>query len=307
MSKRSGISTVSLIGQIGIVKSKYYSWLWRSGYPNHHNGQIPRYFWILPWEREAIVDYCRNKLEEGYRRLTYMMLDENIVAVSPSTTYRVLKSAGWLRRWSRSRTVGAGAGFQQPEQVHQHWHMDISYVNIQGTFLFLITVMDGYSRKILHHELRRSMKQYDVQLTLQRAVEKYPDAQPVLISDNGKQFLAKEFKEYLRFCGLRHIQTSPHYPQSNGKMERFYSTIKSEAIRRQSYLSIDDARRQIDRYITYYNEKRLHSSIYYLPPDEMFEGKLGKRLKERQSKLDLAQEQRRNYTLFQHEGLSISR
>ena len=98
---------MSLIEQIGIGKSKYYSWLWRSGYPNRHNGQIPRYFWLLPWEREAILDYCITKLEEGYRRLTYMMLDENIVAVSPSTTYRVLKGAGWLRRWSRSRTVSA--------------------------------------------------------------------------------------------------------------------------------------------------------------------------------------------------------
>lgn len=235
-----------------------------------------------------------------------MMLDENIVAVRPLTTYRVLKGTGWLRRWSQSRMVNAGAGFQQTDQIHQPWHIDISYVNIKGTFLFLITVMDRYSRKILHHELRRSIKQYDIQLTLQRVVEKYPDARPVLISDNGKQFLVKEFKAFLHFCDLPHIQTSPHYPQSNGKMERFYRTIKSEAIRRQSYLSIDDARGQINRYITYYNEKRLYSSIYYLTPEEMFEGKLEKRRKERQRKLDRAQEKRRNYTLFQNEVLSIS-
>lgn len=165
--------------------------------------------------------------------------------------------------------------------------------------------MNGYSRKILHHELRRSMKQYDVQLTLQRAVEKYPDIQPVLISDNGKQFLAKEFKEFLRFCGLRHIHP-PHFPQSNGKMERFYSTIKFEAIRRQSYLSIDDTRRQMASDITYYNEKRLHSSVYYLTTEKMFEGKLEKRLKERQSKLDKALDKRKNYTLFQKEVLSFS-
>ena len=307
MSQRSGISSGDLIEKVGMGKSKYYSWFCRIGYPNRHNGQIPRYFWILPWEREAILDYCRDKLEEGYRRLTYMMLDENIVAVSPSTTYRVLKAAGWLMRWSEPRRISAGAGFQQPDQIHQHWHTDISYVNFQGTFLFLITVMDGYSRMILHHELRRSMKQYDVQITLQRAVEKYPTARPVLISDNGPQFLAKEFKEFLRFCGLRHVQTSPHYPQSNGKMERFYGTIKSEAIRRQSYLSIKDGRQQIANYISYYNEKRLHSSIYYLTPKEMFEGNVDERLKERQKKLDQALEKRRNYTLIQNEVLSISR
>jgi transposase InsO family protein len=307
MSKGSGISIQRLIEKIGISKSKYYAWLLRRGHPNRHNGHIPRYFWILPQERQAILSYCRDKLEEGYRRLSYMMLDEDIAAVSPSTTYRVLKGAGWLIRWSQPKTVSAGQGFQQPEQVHKHWHIDISYVNIQGSFLFLITVLDGYSRMILHHELRRSMRQYDVQLTLQRAVEKYPDAQPVLISDNGKQFQAKEFKEYLRFCGLKHVQTSPHYPQSNGKMERFYGTIKSEAIRRQSYISIDDARRQITDYIKYYNEKRLHSSIFYLTPKEMLEGKMEKRLEERQRKLDQALGKRKNITLIQKEVLSIYR
>jgi transposase InsO family protein len=307
MSKRSEISLGILIRELGISRSKYYSWISRNGQPNRHNGQIPRYFWILPHERKAILNYCRDKLEEGYRRLTYMMLDDDIVAVSPSTTYRVLRTAGWLKSWSEPRTVSAGKGFQQPKGIHHHWHMDISYVNFQGTFLFLITVMDGYSRKILHHELRRSMKQYDVQITLQRAVEKYPDARPVLISDNGKQFLAKEFKEFLRFCGLRHVQTSPHYPQSNGKMERFYGTIKSEAIRRQSYLSIEDARGQIDGYIKYYNEKRLHSSIYYLTPKDVFEGNMEIRLKERQRKLYLAAEKRKINTLNQVRELSIFR
>jgi transposase InsO family protein len=307
MSNRSGIPKVILMGKIGITRSKYYSWLSRNGQPNRHNGQVPRYFWILPHEREAILDYCRDKLEEGYRRLSYMMLDEDVAAVSPATTYRVLRDAGWLTRWSGPKTVSAGRGFQQPVRVHEHWHMDICYVNFQGTFLFLITVMDGYSRMILHHELRLSMKEYDVQITLQRAVEKYPEARPRLISDNGKQFLAKEFKEFLRFCGLRHVKTSLHYPQSNGKMERFYGTIKSEAIRRQSYLSIEDARNQIAAYINYYNEKRLHSSIYYLRPKEVFEGKMVILLKERQRKLDQAQEKRKNITLNQIKEISIFR
>jgi putative transposase len=286
MSKRSEMPVGILIRKLGISRSKYYSWLSRNDQPNRHNGQIPRYFWILPRERKAILNYCKDKLEEGYRRLTYMMLDDDIVAVSPSTTYRVLRAAGWLTRWSESRTVSAGKGFQQPEGI---------------------TVMDGYSRMIVHHELRRSMKQYDVQITLQRAVEKYPDARPVLISDNGKQFLAKEFKEFLRFCGLRHVQTSPHYPQSNGKMERFYGTIKSEAIRRQSYLSIEDARNQIERYIKYYNEKRLHSSIYYLTPKDVFEENMEKKLKKRQRKLYLAAEKRKINTLNQIRELSIFR
>jgi transposase InsO family protein len=307
MQNRSGLPIGYFLERLGICKSKYYSWQRRYGKKNHHNGCIPRYFWIHPEERGAITAYCKDKLGEGYRRLSYMMLDEDIAWVSPSTTYRVLKAAGLINPWAPNRTRSQGKGFEQPSGPNQHWHIDISYVNVQGSFLFLISILDGYSRMVIHHELRTRMQQYDVQITLQRAMEKYPHAHPRLISDNGKQFKAKELKEYLRTCGLKQVYTSPHYPQSNGKIERFHRTLKSEAVRRQSYLSISDARNQIATYIEYYNEKRLHSAIYYLTPREMFEGKAKIRLTERQRKLDIAAEKRKNSPLFHKGGLSISR
>lgn len=109
--------------------------------------------------------------------------------------------------------------------------------------------------------------------------------------------IAGDFKEYLRDCGLKQVRTSVYYPQSNGKIERFHGTIKSEAIRQQSYLSGDDARRQIDQYIRTYNEKRLHSALFYLTPKEVFEGKMDQRLEERQEKLDQAIELRKILSL----------
>jgi putative transposase len=307
MQNRSGLPLRYFLDRLGVGKSKYYSWQKRIGKANHHNGQIPRSFWIRPEERRAIIDYCKDRIEDGYRRLSYMMLDANIAWVSPSTTYRVLSSAGLLNRWSGKRNRAYGSGFNHPSGPNEHWHIDISYVNVQGSFLFMISILDGYSRMVIHHELRTRMQQYDVQITLERAREKYPDASPRLISDNGKQFKAKELKEYLRVCGLKQVYTSPHYPQSNGKIERFHRTLKSEAVRKQSYLSIDDARRQIASYIEYYNNKRLHSAIYYLTPVEMFEGKAEKRLRERQQKLDMAAQNRKNSLLFQTRVLSISR
>ena len=60
--------------------------------------KIPKQNWLLDWEKEAIINYIKSYLGEGYRRLTYMMMDEDVVAVSPSSTYRVLKSAGLLNR-----------------------------------------------------------------------------------------------------------------------------------------------------------------------------------------------------------------
>ena len=69
-----------------------------------------------------------------------MMIDDNIVAVSPATTYRILKAAGLLNRWSKVKRSTKGRGFDQPIVPHQHWHTDIKYVNFHGTFLFFISV-----------------------------------------------------------------------------------------------------------------------------------------------------------------------
>ena len=259
--------------------------------PNNHNGKIPKSHWLLPDEREKIISYCKYKVEEGYRRLTYMMLDEDIVAVSPSTTYRVLKRAGLLNRWQRRKTL-KGKGFKQPLKPHEHWHIDISYINILGTMFFLICILDGASRYIIHHELRTNMTEYDVELTLQRAKEKYPAARPRIISDNGSQFISREFKEFIRLSGFTHVRTSVGYPQSNGKLERFHGTVKSEEIRRNSYTDLADARKRIAAYIDYYNTKRLHSAIYYLTPEDVLLGRTKDRLKERQNKLDVAKKNR---------------
>lgn len=132
------------IAEIGINQSKYYSWVERKGKDNSHNGKTPRGHWSVEWEKQAIIKYAKSHPAEGYRRLTYMMIDDNIVAVSPSTTYRVLKSAGLLNRWNRVKRSAKGQGFNQPTLPHQHWHTDIKYVNYHGTFLFLISVIDGY-------------------------------------------------------------------------------------------------------------------------------------------------------------------
>lgn len=287
ISERSSLSRRQLIQWLGIQSSRFYDWVDRLGEPNHHNGKTPKVHWILPEERESIISYYKRQHEKGYRRLTYMMLDEDVVAVSPTTTYRVLSKAELLNRWAPP-TVGKGQGFKQPLEPHDHWHVDISYVNILGTIYFLICVLDGASRYILHHELRANMTEYDVEITIQCAKEKFPDANPRVISDNGGQFISKEFREFIRLSGFTHVRTSPHYPQSNGKLERFHGTIKREEIRRTGYLSIQDARKHIEKYVDHYNRVRLHSALYYLTPEDVLMGRVKERIKEREEKLERA-------------------
>jgi transposase InsO family protein len=289
--QKTGISIRKLVSFLGISSSKFYQWKVRYGIGNKHNGKIPRGFWILPWEKEAIIDYALTHESEGYRRLCYQMLDEDIVAVSPSSVYRTLKEAGLLSKFN-GRLSKRGKGFSQPNRAHEHWHIDISYVNVLGKYLFLIAIIDGYSRYIVHHELRLSMESYDVEIVLQRALEKFPFARPRIISDNGSQFIAKDFKEFIRHKGLKHVKTSVRYPESNGKIERFFQTAKKEHISKKSFLSIEDVRRQMEGYIEYYNTKRLHSGINYLTPEDMLLGRAEQRLKERERKLKEARANR---------------
>jgi putative transposase len=155
------------------------------------------------------VKFWQKNLLEGYRRCTYMMMDQDIVAVSPSSVYRVLSKAGLMIQWSKKESK-KGSGFVQPLTVHEHWHIDISYLNIKGTFYYLCSVLDGCSRYIVHHEIRKSITENDVELVMQRAKEKYPEARSRIISDNGPQFIAKDFKEFIRATGMTHVRTSPY-------------------------------------------------------------------------------------------------
>jgi putative transposase len=260
--------------------------------PNRHGGCTPKAHWGLPWEREAVKAFREQHRDVGYRYLTYMMLDADIVALSSSTVYRILKAEGLLSAWNTRKTLKK-KGFDQPVAIHEHWHVDIKYVNFHGTFLFLISVIDGFSRYIVHHELRMTMVEYDVQLTIERALLKAPGYHPRIISDNGSQFIAKDFSEYIKAQGLRHVRTSVNHPQSNGKIERFHRSISEECLRVVSFLTISDARRQIAEYIEYYNTKRLHSAIHFLTPEEMLTGKSAERLAERKAKIAQAAKARR--------------
>jgi transposase InsO family protein len=288
---RAEVPATKLVAWLGIGSSKFYDWKERYGKVNEHNGQVPRDWWLEDWEKQAILDYQQQYPLEGYRRLTFMMLDDDVVAVSPSSVYRVLKQAGVLARQNTSPSK-KGTGFVQPIVPHEHWHVDISYLNICGTFYYLCSLLDGCSRYLLHWEIRASMTEADVETIVQRAREKFPGAQPRIISDNGPQFIAKDFKEFIRIAGMTHVRTSPYYPQSNGKLERFHRTIKHDCIRQKTPLSLEDARRVVGEFVLHYNTVRLHSAIGYVTPQDQLSGLAPEIFAERDRKLTEARERR---------------
>jgi len=279
-----------LIAWLGVGRSKFFDWIQRFGKANEHNAWVPRDHWLTGPEKRAIIDFRSQFPLEGYRQLAYMMLDRDVVAVSPTSVYRVLKDAGLLGRPAAASKKGTG--FQQPIRPHEHWHVDVAYVNIKGTFYFLCSVLDGYSRFIVHWEVRETMKEQDVEAILQRAREKFPGATPRIITDNGPQFLAREFKAFIRVAGMTHVRTAPFYPQSNGKIERWHKTLKRECIRPKTPLDLDDARRCVGEFVRHYNEVRLHGAIGFVTPTDKLEGRAEQIHADRDRKLAAARERR---------------
>ncbi len=300
-SSKTGIAVLSFLVWIGLATSKWHNGKSRYGKVNEHNAWIPRDHWLDEAEKTAIVNFQAEHPLEGYRQLTFMMPDADVVAASPSSVYRVLKQAGVLERHD-FKPSKKGTGFVQPLLPHEHWHVDVSYLNIGGTFYYLCSILDGCSRYIVHWEIRETMKEEEVQTIIQRGREKFPGVTPRIISDNGPQFIAKDFKEFIRIGGMTHVRTSAYYPQSNGKIERWHRTIKGDCIRTQTPLSLEDAQRIVAGYVAHYNNVRLHSAIGYITPKDKLEGREKAIFAERDRKLEAARERRKARRRLAHEA-----
>jgi len=179
-----------LILWLGISPSKYYSWQNRYGKLNEHNGWVPRDFWLEDWEKDAIVDFHNKNSLEGYRRLCFMMLDRDLVAVSPSSVYRVLSGAGLLHRWNKKANK-KGTGFVQPLVPHDRGFTDYSW--------YSILMADG------NFFVTRLKSNADVEYLLKRAGRKSPGV------TNDQQIKLKGIDAPLRLVAYTDLETGQEY------------------------------------------------------------------------------------------------
>ena len=166
---------------------------------------IPRDNWLTNNEKQAIIKFHFEHPLEGYRRLTWMMMDVNVVACSPGTVCNVLRQADVLR--PRGKESRKGQGFVQPLTAHEHWHIDVARINIAGTFVFMATVIDGFSRLVVAWDIASQMGEKEIEILLQQGRERFPGARPRIISD------------FVKISGMKHVRTNPFYPQSHGRQE----------------------------------------------------------------------------------------
>ena len=109
-AEQTELPALRLVGGIGIGASKFFDWKRRYGQVNEHNAWAPRDYWLEDWEKQAIIDFYQSHPDDGYRRVTDLMMDADIVAASPGSVYRVLSQAGALRRWE-AKPSKKGKGF----------------------------------------------------------------------------------------------------------------------------------------------------------------------------------------------------
>jgi len=286
----------------GIPQRTWREWQERSGVETKHNNNTPKNNYLTPGEVMAIAAYCTANPLKGYRMQCWEMVDRNVAFVSCSSVYNIIKRHNLGKKWAEAVEM-AKRGFDQPKAVHEQWHIDFSYIRIGGAFYYFLGMLDGYSRKILNWRLCENMAGINAEILAAQTKELYPEAKnPRVISDNGSQFISKDFEELLALLEFGHTLTSANHPQSNGKLERFNRTLKTEHVRRSAYLNYQDACLRMAEWIAYYNSQRLHSAIWYLTPNDVFYERTEKRLAERKEKLHTAFIKRQEYWRSQNAG-----
>lgn len=220
------------------------------------------------------------------------MVDAGVVAASPSAVYDVLKAAGRLYR----PAPDPGSGRKPPAAARpdQRWHVDVLYLWVLGRWYFLVTVIDAYSRYIVQWELCWTLTGDAMALVLQAALDRTPGATPEVVSDNGPEFINRDFVTVLKAQGLKQIRTRFYHPESNGGLERYHRTFREEGWGQAQPADYPAAQALIGEWVHTYNHTRLHGALNYLPPAEYYRGNPEARLAERRAKLQAARRRRRD-------------
>jgi transposase InsO family protein len=303
--KRTGFRLNLILKLYGINKSRYYAWFDDNGELKSNIERQPIKTRILPEEIERVINYRKEHRDVGYRKLTWMMNDANVAYMSESSVYNLLSARKMLYGWDSVKGTDTEKEYKhKPQFVHHHWHTDIAYIKIMDNYYFLIMLLDGYSRFLLGWELMTDMLLSSVQMFVQRVKEKYPDARPMLINDNGSQFISNDFKGLITRLQIQQVFTRRNHPQTNGKIERMNKTVKDEAIRVKRPGSYQEAIDILQEYEYIYNYQRLHAGIKFLRPADVFFNRQEEVLRVRREKIQRArmnriiQNSRRKYVSY---------
>lgn len=292
MVTRSEIGVNRTLRELGIHKSTFYKWynlyLEKGEAGFHSSPSSGRRQWnsIPEEEKNLVVEIALNYPELSSRELAHKITDEKGVFISESSVYRILKKRGLITAPSHILISASNEFKDKTNFVHEMWQTDFTYFKILGWgWYYLSTVIDDFSRYIVHWELCRNMKVNDVQRTIDRAVKKAglrKGQVPKLLSDNGSCYITEELKDYLHDNhGMKQIHGKPAHPQTQGKIERYHRTMKN-VVKLHHYYSPEELQAALEVFVNRYNNERYHESLKNLTPADVYFGRADEVLKIRQ-------------------------
>ena len=306
MVTRSDIGINRTLKQLGLNKSTFY--LWYKLYsdfgvdglsPNKRCGR--RHWNVIPsQQKNLVVELALEHTQLSCRELACKLTDEQQIFISESSVYRILKQRGLISPPAHAFIQAADEYKNKTEFVHQMWQTDFTYFRIVGWgWYFLSTVIDDFSRYIVHWELCESMKVEDVKRTLDRAIIKaklITKPRPRLLSDNGSCYVAKELKQYLKESyNMDQLHGRPFHPQTQGKIERYHRTMKN-VVKLHHYYMPEELEAALKDFVEYYNHQRYHESLQNLTPADVYYGRGEMILQERKRiKMETLKQRKLNY------------
>jgi transposase len=300
----SGLPRRRALEHLGLSKSTYYRWLRRQvegRLQDKKGGSSIPWNKLRPEEEERILASARASPELSSRQLALKLVDAGGWYVSESTVFRILKREGLIKP---AEVVGFKAGkeyHRKTKRPNELWATDCAHLKVIGWgWYYLVTVMDDYSRFILAWELKSDMASSSLIDVVQKAVDATGmtdvpvEDRTVLLSDNGSGYLSRQFGEYLRLVGVRHIVASPYHPQTNGKIERYHRSIKGE-LSLMPYETPGELEQDIRAFIDYYNYRRYHEGLGDVTPRDVQTGRHLEIIQKRKEAKSRTLQERRDY------------
>lgn len=210
----------------------------------------------------------------GYRKLTVLLRRKHGLLINKKKVYRLCKTLNLLapQREKTNAIPRKVANNRVVTGPNQLWQMDIKYGYVAGQrrHFFLASIIDVFDRNIVAYHRGSTCCTPEILRTLQKAlsVRSVGQTQPVLRTDNGPQFVSKAFHAYCEHAGVEHERIPPRTPNKNAFIESFHSILERECYQRNCFESKEEAFAEVDRFIRYYNNDRIHGSLNDWPPRE---------------------------------------
>ena len=224
-----------------------------------------------PSIKERIRYIASERPTYGYRRV-WAILRNHGTKVNQKTVRKVLKDNKLNLPASKHRGRTKTRNLFRPRGPDQLWQTDITYIPTESGMTYLMCIKDTFTKEWQGYHYSRSCMARDAIRSVENAVllafnGTVPEGL-VLRTDNGPQYISKEFRSAMKLLGIKLEYIQKHTPEDNGDIVSFHNSIKTDYIWPNEFRNFNDASIEIEKAFYDYNECRPHSSIDYLPPRE---------------------------------------